>query len=125
MKEKSEFLWFSSGFLVFLEWFLAGKTGVLEFVDTFSQFGKGKEKRFTPPKMTFHHYDHQASTLVDPCDFVKIKGWDGHTTDGSPSWGRSRRQDGWTSPSVLQSLRPSSAVLRPLRNTDHRSLSSS
>ena len=46
-KEKSEFLWFSSGLLVFLEWFLAGKTGVLEFVDNFSQFGKGKEKVHT------------------------------------------------------------------------------
>ena len=65
-----------SGFLldyfVILEWFLAGKIGVMEFVNKFSQFGKGKEKRFTHPKMSSHHDDLQASTLVDPGDFVKI-----------------------------------------------------
>ena len=85
MKEKSEFLWFSSGLLVFLEWFLAGKTGVLEFVDNFSQFGKRKEKRFTPRKTPSKHDDLQASTPEDPGDFVNIKGWDGHNIDGGPS----------------------------------------
>ena len=48
---------------------------------------RGK-KKFTPPKMSSHHDDLQASTLVDPGDFVKIKGWDGHSTDGSPSQGQ-------------------------------------
>ena len=38
--EKSEFLWFCSGLLVFLQWCVAGKSGMLEFVDNFSQFGK-------------------------------------------------------------------------------------
>ena len=38
--------------------------------------------------MSSHHDDFQASTLVDPGDFVKIKGWDGHSTDGSPSQGQ-------------------------------------
>ena len=57
-KEQSQFLWFSFGLLVFLEWFLAGKTGVLVFVDNFSQFGEGKEKgshlqRCLPIMMTF------------------------------------------------------------------------
>ena len=74
VKEKSEFLWFSSGLLVFREW----KTGVLEFVDSFSQFGKEKGKRFTLPKMSSHRDGLHASTLVNPGDFVKIKGWDGH-----------------------------------------------
>ena len=53
----------------------------IAFVDSFSQCGKGKEKRFTPPKL-------QASTLVDPGDFVKIKGWDGHSTDGGRFHGK-------------------------------------
>ena len=52
-KEKSEFLWFSSGLLVFLEWFLAGKNGVLEFVDNFSQFGREKEKKVHTSKDVF------------------------------------------------------------------------
>ena len=30
----------------------------------------------------------QVLTLVDPGDFVKIKGWDGHSIDGSPSQGK-------------------------------------
>ena len=30
----------------------------------------------------------QALTPVDPGDFVKIKGWDGHSIDGSPSLGK-------------------------------------
>ena len=43
---------------------------------------------FTPPKMSSNHDDFQASTLVDPGDFVKIKVWVGHSTDGSPSLGQ-------------------------------------
>ena len=59
--------------------FLAGKNGVLEFVDNFSQFGKGKEKRFTPPKMSSKHDDLQA---------FDTKGWDGHSIDSGPSLGQ-------------------------------------
>ena len=87
-KEKSEFLLFFSGLLVFLQWCVAGKSGMLEFVDNFSQFGKGKEKRFSLPKMSSKHDDLQASTPEDPCNFVIFKGWDGHSIDGSPSLGK-------------------------------------
>ena len=61
---------------------------MLEFVDNFSQFGKGKEKRFSLPKMSSKHDDLQASTPEDPGNFVIFKGWDGHSIDGSPSLGK-------------------------------------
>ena len=36
----------------------------------------------------------QALTPVDPGDFVKIKGWDGHSIDGSPSLGKAGDRTG-------------------------------
>ena len=86
--ENSELLWSCPGLLIFLQWCVAGKSGKLEFVDNFSQFGKGKEKRFSLPKMSSKHDDLQASTPEDPGNFVIFKGWDGHSIDGSPSLGK-------------------------------------
>ena len=58
-------------------------------MNSFSQLGKRKDQRYTPPNKSSHHDDFQALTPVDPGDFVKIKGWDGHSTHGG------RLQDGW------------------------------
>ena len=61
---------------------------MLEFMDNLSQLGKGKEKRFSLPKMSSKHDDLQTSTPEDPGNLVIFKGWDGHSIDGGPSLGQ-------------------------------------
>ena len=114
-QEKSEFLWFFSGLLVFLQWCLAGKSGMLEFVNNFSQFGKEKEKRFSLPKMSSKHDDLQASTPEDPGNLVIFKVWDGHSIDGSPSLGQGQATGRVDVPvgAIATSFDSVSAVCRP------------
>ena len=121
--EKSEFLWSCSGLLVFLQWCVAGKSGKLEFVDNFSQFGKGRGKRFSLPKMSSKHDDLQASAPEDPGNFVISRVGMGTASTVARPWVRGRRQDGWTSPSMLSRL--PSAMWMSLRYTGLRSVSSS
>ena len=114
-KEQSEFLWFSSGLLGFLEWCLAGKSGMLEFVNNFSQFGKGKEKRFTLLKVSSKHDDLQASTPADPGNFVIFKGWDGHSKP-VPGSGAGERTGGRPRDSVDAALLHKSPQCEVLAN---------
>ena len=59
--EKSELPWSCAGLFLFLRLCVAGKSGKLELVDNFMQFGKGKEKRFSLAKMCSKKDVFQAS----------------------------------------------------------------
>ena len=95
--EKSELPWSCAGLFLFLRLCVAGKSGKLELVDNFLQFGKGKEKRFSLAKMFSKKDVLQASipealtqeaSCDEDCQLDTFKGWDGHSIDGSPSLGK-------------------------------------
>ena len=95
--ETSELPWSCAGLFLFLRLCVAGKSGKLELVDNFLQFGKGKEKRFSLAKMSSKQDVLQASipealtqeaSCAEDCQLDTFKGWDGHSIDGSPSLGK-------------------------------------
>ena len=91
--DKSELAWSCAGVLIFLRSF-AGKSGMLELVDHFMQFGQGKGKRFSLAKISSKQDVLQASipealiqeaSCDESCQHDTFKGWDGHSIDGSLS----------------------------------------
>ena len=95
--EKSELPWSCAGLFLILRLYVAGKSGMLELVDNFLQFGKGKEKRLSLAKMFSKKDVLQASipealtqeaSCDEDCQLDTFKGWDGHSIDGSPSLGK-------------------------------------
>ena len=89
--------WSCAGLFLFLRLCVAGKSGKLELVDNFLQFGKGKENRFSLAKMSSKQDVLQASipealtqvaSCAEDCQLDTFKGWDGHSMDGSPSLGK-------------------------------------
>ena len=95
--ETSELPWSCAGLFLFLRLCVAGKSGKLELVDNFLQFGKGKERRFSLAKMSSKQDVLQASipealtqeaSCAEDCQLDAFKGWDGHSIDGSPSLGK-------------------------------------